>query len=114
MTAPRLTSAMMVSALVRRAQAEGGSAAVLAKGDATAGSLLVILTEKGANPRAYERVLATDGTYSWEACGSQVTENPTEVPSFLARRRQFDPDLWVIELDIPSPERFAAEMNRFG
>jgi hypothetical protein len=34
-----------------------------------------------------------------------------ETEKFLARRRQFDPDIWIVELDIPSPERFAAEMN---
>jgi len=29
--------------------------------------------------------------------------------SYWQRRRARDPDLWVIELDIASPERFAAE-----
>jgi hypothetical protein len=32
----------------------------------------------------------------------------------IARRRRFDPDLWLIELDIASAERFAAEMNSIG
>ena len=35
--APRLASSVLVSALVRRAQDEGGFAAVLAKGDPTVG-----------------------------------------------------------------------------
>ena len=37
-----------------------------------------------------------------------------EFKTFLERRRKFDPDLWILELDIASAERFAAEMNAVG
>ena len=43
----RLASSVLVTALIRKAEAEGGFGAVLAKGDASAGSILVILTERG-------------------------------------------------------------------
>lgn len=108
----RLTSSVLVGALVRKAETDGGFAAVLAKGDATAGSIIIILTERGRNPRIFERILQPDGCYAWQP-SSQVSDNPSEVPNFIARRRRFDPDLWVLELDIPSAERFAAEMNSF-
>jgi hypothetical protein len=107
---PRLATSVLVSALRRKAEGEGGFAAVLAKGDETAGALLVILTEKGAGPRVYERLLQPDGRYVWGPSTAQVPEKVAEVPAFIARRRRFDPDLWVLELDIPSTERFAAEM----
>ncbi|HEY0411873.1 MAG TPA: DUF1491 family protein [Allosphingosinicella sp.] len=108
---PRLASSVLVGALIRQAESRGGFAAVLAKGDETAGAILVFLTEKGMNPKAYERLLQPSGDYLWAASASQPPENPAEVPSFIARRRRFDPDLWVVELDVPSAERFAAEMN---
>jgi len=111
---PRLATSLLVTALVRRAEAEGGFAAVLAKGDAMAGSMLVVLTEKGAKTAVYERALRADGCYEWVAASVQATEKEVEVPEFIARRRRFDPDLWVLELDIPSIERFAAGMNAFG
>jgi hypothetical protein len=111
---PRVTSSVLVGALVRKAQAEGGFAAVLAKGDATAGSILLILMERGGNPCAFERILQPDGRYSWQPSAGQTIENTEEVPALIARRRRFDPDLWVLELDIPSRERFAAEMNSIG
>jgi len=111
---PRLATSVLVSALVRRAEAEGGFAAVLAKGDPTAGSVLVVLTEKGAKTAIYERALQGDGRYDWAATASEVAENMLKVPGFVARRRRFDPDLWVLELDIPSIERFAAAMTAFG
>lgn len=107
----RLATSVLVGALIRRAEAEGGFAAVLARGDETAGSILVILAERGSDPRLFERILQTDGGYGWEASASQPTDGFREVPEIVARRRRFDPDLWVLELDIPSRERFAAEMN---
>ena len=111
---PRLASAVLVSALIRRAEAEGGFGAVMAKGDATAGSILVLLLEKGGNPRIFERILQADGHYSWAPSATRPGGKAEEVPEFIARRRLFDPDLWVLELDIPSAERFAAEMNAVG
>lgn len=103
---PRIAASVLAGALIRTAESEGGFGAVLAKGDPTAGSILVILLEKGGNPRLYERLLKPGGDYSWELSGTDP-----EVPGFVAKRRRFDPDLWVLELDVPSAERFAAEMN---
>jgi hypothetical protein len=103
----RLASSVMVSALIRQAEAQGGFGAVLAKGDSSAGAIVVVLTERGANPRLYERILQQDGAYRWLA----TTQDSADVPAFIAKRRRFDPDLWVLELDIPAPERFAAGMN---
>ena len=111
---PRLATSVLVGGLIRKAEAEGGFGAVLAKGDSTAGALLLILTERAANPVAYERMPDAGGGYAWAPSPSQLPENPAEVPAFVARRRRFDPDLWVLELDIPSIERFAAGMNAFG
>jgi hypothetical protein len=110
----RLAASVLVGALIRRAQGEGGFGAVLARGDATAGTILVILLEKGGNPRLFERLLQPCGRYLWQESGSQHIENAKEVPAFIARRRHSDPDLWVIELDVPSADRFAAEMNAVG
>jgi hypothetical protein len=107
----RIAASVLTGALIRMAEGEGGFGAVLAKGDATAGSILVILLERGGNPRLFERLLQTDGAYAWQESGSQRIENSSEVPRFIARLRRFDPDSWLIELDIPSAERFAAEMN---
>ena len=104
---PRLTSSIFVNALIRRAESLGGFAAVLAKGDATSGSVLLILTERGRKAGILERCLQPDGRYIW----AEVAGVQDDVPSLIDRRRRFDPDLWVVELDIPSPERFAAEMN---
>jgi hypothetical protein len=109
----RLASSVLVGALLRRAQQEGGSGVVVAKGDPTAGTIAVILAEKGRKACFLERLLQPDGSYSWQSAREGI-ENEEEFEKFLDRRRGFDPDLWILELDIASAERFAAEMNAEG
>ena len=109
--APRLTSAMRVSALVRRVGQEGGNAAIIARGDADAGAILLMLMEKGQARGLREQLLDSAGRYVFSAIG------PSESPlydDYLARRRARDPDIWIVELDIANAERFAAEMDKAG
>ena len=106
---PRVTSAVMVSALVRRVNAEGGSAMVLARGDEMACGILLLLLEKGEKPRFMERGLGPDGEPALLPSGPAVLEDDNAVTTYWQRRRQSDSDLWVIELDIAQAERFAAE-----
>lgn len=105
----RLTSATMVSALVRRVHQEGGSAAVLAKGDQTAGGILLLTYDRGSNPRFFERGVGPAGDPALIAAGPAALTDETEVAAYWRRRRERDSDLWVIELDIAQAERFAAE-----
>ena len=107
----RLQSSILVNALQRRAEAEGGFAAVLAKGDAAAGAILVILAERGRRVKILERLLEGGERYTWKEVGNQALANEEDFQRFLHKRRGFDPDIWLIELDIASAERFAAEMN---
>lgn len=106
----RLTSAMLVSALVRRVNAEGGAAVVVAKGDVDAGAILLICMEKGRRTAFRERLLGGEG-YRWEAVGPAAATGDDEVAAWLERRRSRDPDLWIVELDIANAERFAAETS---
>lgn len=109
MTPARLTTAVRVSALIRRVNAEGGHAMVLQKGDPTAGALLLVLCTRGENARLAERVLDEKGDYKWRQIGRETAENPEKMAAFMEKRRKIDPDLWIVELDIPSPERFIEE-----
>jgi Protein of unknown function (DUF1491) len=51
MIEPRLAAHMLVSSLIRRANAQGDFATVLRRGDETAGNILIVALEKGASPR---------------------------------------------------------------
>ena len=109
MQADRLTSAMLIGVLVRRAAAAGGFATVLVKGDEISGVILIEAAEKGQFAGLFERVSDFAGGYRMERCGPAAEEGTDSLNQYLERRRRSDPDLWVIELDIADAERFAAE-----
>ena len=96
--APRLAAGMLVSALIRRVEELGGNGAVLAKGDATAGAILIQLAERGVPGDLLERRLDQEGAYRWSPTGPGDAEQRSD---YIARRRRGDPDLWVVELDVP-------------
>jgi hypothetical protein len=105
---------MLAGSLLRRAEREGGFGAVMARGDADSGSLLVLLCERGVRKKIVERILQPNERYEWRDSALEDVQNDEKANKFLARRRRFDPDLWILELDIASAERFAAEMTEAG
>lgn len=105
----RLTTGLIVSALRKRAEQAGGSCTVIARGDMTAGGLILICAEKGRNTGLYELAYDYTGTMAWRPCLTQLTDEQQKVDKYVADRRRTDPDLWCVELDIPAAERFAAD-----
>ena len=105
----RLTSAMLIGALRRRVAAAGGFATILVKGDDISGVILVQALEKGRETGLFERVSNFTGGYALMRCGPDPDDGAQAISDYVERRRRSDPDLWVIELDIPEAERFAAE-----
>lgn len=110
MIPPRVTSAVLVSALRRKTEADGGFATVLAKGDPTSGAILLLLVDPDGE-RILERILQPDGLYAWGEVGNQAAGNDARGERFLERRRRFDPDLWILELNVASAERFVAALG---
>jgi hypothetical protein len=105
----RLASGVLVGVLLRRVNNAGGMAMVLARGDSHAGAILVVTLEKGENPRLFERGIGATGAAELIETGPKAATDLSAVTDYWRRRRARDPDLWVIELDIPFAERFAAE-----
>lgn len=101
----RIPAHLEVAALLRAAQAQGGFATVLAKGERHAGTILVICCERGAEQRAYERMGRADGTRAWHLARAEVPGQPQDFADFCARRQRQDRDLWIIELDCPGAEQ---------
>lgn len=108
---PRLTSAMLVSALVRRVNGAGGFATVIHHGDDRAGAILVECSDRGQSDMLLERITEFDGSIGWRSVAAATGEDPGARSERLSRRLRSDPDLWVIELDIPDAQRFVAEMT---
>ncbi len=107
----RLPAHLEASAIIRLAESHGGFAAVLAKGERDAGTILVVTQCRGSGAMLYERMPQLDGSRTYVAAKRENTENRQEFTDYLARRRQQDADSWLIEVDIADPERFVAELN---
>lgn len=96
---------------MRLAEAEGGFATVLAKGERDAGTVLVVTLCRGQGGVLHERMPQLDGSRKFLAAKREDAENPQEFSEYLARRRRQDEDMWLIEVDIVDGERFVARLN---
>jgi hypothetical protein len=105
----RLKSRFLVDLLLRRTEAAGGFAAVLARGDDTAGVILVQCSDRGEPGPLLERRFSADGKYIWEEVGPADAQDRESRANYRERRRKADPDLWVVELDIADVARLVAE-----
>ena len=106
----RLPAHVEVAAVMRRAEAEGGFATLLRKGDPDRGAVTLVLEKRGEFCGILERELGPSFDYEWvfKPAGSE------SIADFIARRERFDTDFWLIELDIAEPERFIAETTSLG
>jgi hypothetical protein len=104
-----LPTVLLVSALLKRVNDAGGMGMVRARGEPSSGSILLILNDNEGNTQVLERALGPTGQPALIPAGPADTSDTPARESYWQRRRARDPDLWVIELDIASPERFAAE-----
>lgn len=105
----RLTSDFFVSALIRRVFAEGGYAAVEARGAAEAGAIFIrcrrrdgLETLFGPAPQSAfeEERPARLFECRLRDAGADAVE------ALIARERKWDSDLWLVELETEDPARF--------
>jgi hypothetical protein len=110
----RLPARIEASSLVRRAEIEGGFGMIVARGDPDRGALILLFAERGNHVACLERGLDSSGAYAWQRTGPQAGASPAEVQDWSEKRRRFDPDSWLIELDVPRSEPFIAETTSIG
>ena len=106
----RLPAHLEVSAILRLAESLGGYATVIAKGERDAGTILLVTLCRGAAATLYERMPDLAGARSFVATKQENPENKQDFADYLARRRQQDADIWLIEVDITDPARFVADL----
>ena len=114
MSGERLRASVEASGFIRRAESEGGFAAILKRGDPDRGVLLLTVSSRGRHVAFLERAMSLDGDYRWRSVGPGESAGSTEIADFLQKRTRFDADIWLIELDIADPERFIAETTLKG
>jgi len=112
--AERFPAQLEAAGFLRGAQQAGGFGAVLRKGDPDRGALILIIGNRGEHFGCLERSLSPDGAYRWQQVGPPQGAGTETIADWSQKRVNFDSDLWLIELDIPSPERFIAETTAQG
>ncbi len=94
---PRLTAGLWVSAYLTRLRLAGIPAYVTAKGDPTAGAVLVKLATLDGQARVWQRSYdLMSGRRVWVVLAEGAEHAVDET---VSRQRARDPDLWVIELE---------------
>ncbi len=105
---PRLTTELRVGALLRRAHAAGAFAAVLQKGDPVAGAVILVARDRAGGAVAWARVTRGDAAV-WACTLETTAEDEPRMETHLARQRQYDPDVWIIELITDEIQPLVAE-----
>ncbi|MBR2656269.1 MAG: DUF1491 family protein [Loktanella sp.] len=93
----RLTADIWVSAYLTRLRLAAIPAFVVARGDATAGAVLVKLNTLDGRACCYQRsfdLMTGDRTWMVHVEGAEA-----DVDQSIQRQRGFDADLWVIEVE---------------
>ncbi len=93
----RLTSRFWVDAYLARLRFSDIPAFVVAHGDDTAGAVLVKSSTLDGQAKVYQRTYdLLEDTRKWDVL-SEGDER--DVDASIAKQRQFDSDLWVIEVE---------------
>ena len=97
MPEPRLTADVWVSAYLARLRVMDIPAFVVARGDATAGAVLVKLNTLDGQAVAFTRSFdLMTGARTWVTLAEGAEG---DVDGSIMRQRGFDADLWVIEVE---------------
>lgn len=93
----RLASGVWVAAYLARLRMAGLAAYVVAKGDPTAGAVVVKIVLPGLRAKAMVRGFdLLSGTRLWRVLAEG---DEREVDAMLVRERGRDPDLWLIDVE---------------
>src|SRR5690606_27436184 len=94
----RLTAGIWVAAYLARLRQAGIPAYVIARGDETAGAVLIRVSTLDGQGALWQRgpggLDGERGAWVELACGADA-----ELDDVVARQRRFDRDLWVIEIE---------------
>lgn len=100
MADPRVKAKLWIQMALRMGDLSGRPGAILRRGDADAGGVLVVLRAKEAMC-VLSQVRAGEGESAWmRATGADSVDQAT-VDQYIERQVQRDPDLWVVEFTGP-------------
>ena len=110
-----LTTSLWASALIRRAELSGAFAAVVQKGDAERGDIVVKVATLDGRARLYSKTRLLSGDVGFIDLSVQgVGPDEGDVDAYCQRLLARDPDLWIIEIEDRAGRHFLTETVEMG
>lgn len=100
----RLKSGLWIRALIRRCDIAAVPVAVLARGDADAGAIFLKFNGGAAGCRVLTQARAQSGELVWMRATGLEPVGEADADAYIARQRNWDPDIWVVEIENQSAE----------
>jgi hypothetical protein len=106
----QLRTEIWAMALVRRAEVAGAFAAVVRKGDADAGAVLVKVATLDGRARLYAPAQDGVGDRLWlDLSDGALGTDEAAIDAYAAKRAATDRDLWIIEIEDRAGRTFLTE-----
>jgi hypothetical protein len=106
----RLPTHVWVAALMRRAQVAGASAFVLQRGEESRGDVLIKVADLSGQAHAFVPRTSMEGTRVFVDLAAQgVGPEEADVDAYVARARDRDRDLWIVEIEDREGRHFLTE-----
>ena len=101
MSEPRLKTGLWISAQIRMCDIDFIPAVISRRGDGDAGQVLIKRNLRDGTCILFARATTLEGGPAWrQATGPDPVDEPAAA-EVIAREANFDPDLWVLEIDDP-------------
>ncbi|GAC1338192.1 MAG: DUF1491 family protein [Acetobacteraceae bacterium] len=100
MAEPRVKAKLWVQMALRMGDIDGRPGAVLRRGDADAGGILVVLVGRDGLS-VLTQVRVGEGDVAWMRATGAGSVDQATADSYVERQVKRDPDLWVVEFAAP-------------
>ena len=95
-----MKSGIWIKALIRRCDLATIPIAVVARGDGDAGAILLKFSGAAAEGcSVLTQARGQDGELLWMRATGPVPVAEADADAYIARQRQRDPDIWVVEIE---------------
>ena len=90
---------MWVEAHVRTCFASDMPTFIINKGDSERGGILLKVNRFSEGISIYEQALNFDGHKMWRLLSNFEATAESDADAFLAKKRQYDMDIWILEIE---------------
>ena len=110
----RVKSEIWVRAYLRRCQAEGVSVVIVRRGDEAAGTIFISIDRLDGTVLLYGPAPAggieSDTERRFVSCFGPGPVGRERAQGYLTRQQEFDPDLWIVEVEDKAGRHFLGDL----